>query len=56
MKYFKLSYRNISNEYGIIAESYDQGLEFKLDQYFFNPQTRTYNRELGERLAQEKER
>lgn len=56
MKYFKLSYNHISREYGIYAESYDQGLELKLGQYFLNPQTQTYNIELADRLFQEKER
>ena len=56
MKYFKLSYNNISREFEIYAESHDKGLEFKLGGFFYDPKTQTYNQELSDRLLQEKER
>ena len=56
MKYFKGIYRSPANQYEIIAESYDKGLEFRVcGVFFYNPKTQSYDNNPAELLLQAKE-
>jgi len=50
MKYFGGIYRSHAKQSEIIAESYDQGLEFRLNEFFYNEEEKTYDPVFAKRL------
>ena len=54
MKYFGPSYRHLTDTADIFREAHSRGLEFRLGELFFDPETSSYDADLGNRLSQAK--
>ena len=54
MIHFKAAYRFFSTSIRTFAESHDGGLELRAGEFFYDPQTQSYNQGLRERLLQER--
>ena len=54
MKYFGPVYRNLIATADIFREAHSRGLERRLGEFFFDPETGSYDTDLGNRLSQAK--
>lgn len=52
MAYFRLLYHHIAGQVLLVLEAKEKGLELRLNEFFYDPKTGTYNSEFRERLLQ----
>ena len=54
MKYLLAFYRHLKNETDIYLEAAEEGLELRLDTFFYDPKTRMYRDEYRDRIGRER--